>query len=159
MGDGAARIRMIRVPREIISLPRWRMRYQLCEPAPKRDLFHLDPGRCDDFCLLGGLRAQVLGEMLWRPAADCQAHRREPLRHHRPSLIGRRRSPSVTRSPVRANGRTGRAALPSSRPYSLETRVSLLVMNSRRAGLPSCVALMPRTIAALISPGCVTRSP
>jgi len=47
----------------------------------------------------------------------------------------------------------------SARPHSLETRVSLLVMNSSSAGSPCCVALMPRAIAALISPGCVTRSP
>jgi hypothetical protein len=40
-----------------------------------------------------------------------------------------------------------------------DTSVAFSVMNSKRAGLPSFVALMPRLIASLIWPGSVTRSP
>ena len=42
---------------------------------------------------------------------------------------------------------------------NFETEVSLAVMNSRRAGCPSRVARIPRSMAGTISPGSVTRSP
>ena len=42
---------------------------------------------------------------------------------------------------------------------STRTRVSFDVMNSSSAGLPACVCSIPRLIAALMSSGCVTRSP
>ena len=42
---------------------------------------------------------------------------------------------------------------------NLETEVSFAVMNSRRAGWPSRVARIPRSMAGTISPGSVTRSP
>jgi hypothetical protein len=45
-------------------------------------------------------------------------------------------------------------------PYlNLETSTSLLVMNSRSAGVPCLVCSMPRRIAGTISSGSVTRSP
>ena len=42
---------------------------------------------------------------------------------------------------------------------NFDTRVSFAVMNSSSAGLPALVCSMPRWIAALMSPGWVTRSP
>ena len=53
----------------------------------------------------------------------------------------------------------GRGKTPPVLPQNLETRVSFAVMNSSSAGLPAWVCSIPRWIAALISPGCVTRSP
>jgi len=65
--------------------------------------------------------------------------------------------------PTRTGGaRVVRETLHSGRgqaAQNFETRVSFAVMNSSRAGLPACVCSMPRRIAALISPGWVTRSP
>ena len=42
---------------------------------------------------------------------------------------------------------------------NFETAVSFAVMNSRRAGCPSRVARIPRSMAGAISPASTTRSP
>ena len=41
----------------------------------------------------------------------------------------------------------------------IEKSTAFSVMNSRSAGLPSCVCLIARLMAGMISPGSVTRSP
>jgi hypothetical protein len=76
----------------------------------------------------------------------------------------RRRVTSASRSGRWASVRSDVAASPALcddavAPQNFETRVSFAVMNSSRAGLPACVCSIPRWIAALISPGWVTRSP
>jgi hypothetical protein len=56
-------------------------------------------------------------------------------------------------------GQGGGDNAPPVRPQNFETRVSFAVINSSRAGLPAWVWAIPRWIAALMSPGWVTRSP
>ena len=64
-------------------------------------------------------------------------------------------------TPIAPRARPMRAVLSPSQqdPQNFETEVSLSVMNSRRAGCPSRVARIPRSMAGTISPGSVTRSP
>ena len=48
---------------------------------------------------------------------------------------------------------------PATRCQNFDTSTSFVVMNSSSAGLPSCVASMPRLIAGTMSAGFSTRSP
>ena len=69
------------------------------------------------------------------------------------------REPTVSALAGGAARRPSRPPPGGSEPQNFETDVSLAVMNSRRAGCPSRVARIPRSMAGTISAGSVTRSP
>ena len=112
----------------------------------------------------GGTGDSVNGPIEPRSQARARRSSRRGLRayradHRPPGLPNVGREPSVSAPARKAARRQSRPPTGGSGHQNFETEVSLAVMNSRRAGCPSRVARIPRSMAGTISPGSVTRSP
>ena len=101
-----------------------------------------------------------------RPGKTSRTSRATRWSRSEPRRYSRRGSRAVDEIPddqIAVHARSGlaraRVPQPPSGGQNFETEVSLSVMNSRRAGCPSRVARIPRSMAGTISPGSVTRSP